>query len=728
MKERKGVTFFLSLSIALLHFSTLHAQDSSFILETESLALYTPTYLANGYFSMVTSQLGTKPTESYMARVYDHGGGDVPRVAVLPAWNEVDFFNGKSWLNNAALDKNTLRSYRQSLDMYNGSIETIYDWADGEKNTSIQVHTFVSRSNVNLAATELEITPHYSGRVKVSFPLRAWDAPHRMPLSKLENIVPDPAGTWPSVWYPGHMSVKDRHAEANLQGGWLWMNSQAEGRPTAVAQAVAVTWPEDLKELATTTSVSEDMVSLEISFEASAERRYAFHKYVSVVASHDTPSPLEKANQTVQVAKTRGYKFIFDDHAEAWHKLWETDILVENDPELQRLIHSMIFYLLCSVREGSEFSIPAMGLSTAGYYGHIFWDADTWMFPVLLVMHPEMAKSMVMFRYRTLEAAKQNARLNGYKGAMYPWEADELGLETTPKFAYQNALYEIHVTGDVALAQWQFYLATGDKQWLAQYGYPVIKETADFWASRVAFNEEQDRYEIRGVVSVDEGLIGINNDAYTNSIAKKNLEIAVTASSVLGTEANLNWEKISAKLYIPYDTHREYHPTYEGAPPATLGSVVPLLSYPLELPMSERAKRNNLEHAIQRIAEKGPGGMMSITFYPIVAAELGDSKLLDELFPKSYRPYLRMPFHVLAETPTSDATNFLTGAGGFLQQVIYGFTGLRLGEGGLVQKFQPLLPSQVKRLTLKNFFHKGRRHDIVVAKNRLRIVERRRHR
>src|SRR5207237_2100339 len=102
---------------------------------------------------------------------------------------------------------------------------------------------------------------------------------------------------------------------------------------------------------------------------------------------------------------------------------------------------------------------------SAGYYGHVFWDADTWMFPPLLVLHPEIARSMVGFRYRSLAAARRNAAHNGYRGAMYPWESDELGDEATPRFAWQNALYENHVTGDVALAQWQYYLATGDSAW-----------------------------------------------------------------------------------------------------------------------------------------------------------------------------------------------------------------------------------------------------------------------
>ncbi len=114
----------------------------------------------------------------------------------------------------------------------------------------------------------------------------------------------------------------------------------------------------------------------------------------------------------------------------------------------------------------------------------MFWDADTWMFPALLLAHPDIARSMVMFRYRTLDAAKQNARANGFRGAMYPWEADDRGEETTPRFASQNAHSEIHVTGDVGVAQWQYYQATGDSAWLARYGYPVIRETAEFWVSR----------------------------------------------------------------------------------------------------------------------------------------------------------------------------------------------------------------------------------------------------
>ncbi|MFQ6113743.1 MAG: hypothetical protein ACE5NG_06590, partial [bacterium] len=550
---------------------------------------------------MVTSQLGTEPTESYMAWVYDHAEGDVPRIAALPAWNEVNFFNGNGWLNDAALDKNTLRSYQQTLDIYNGRIETKYRWVDGKKNSSIEVQAFVSRVKPNLAVVKLQVTPHYSGQVKASFSFQAWKRPDRLNLAELENVEYDFQDGWPEVWYPGHMSVRDRSVEVNITSGLLWMISQAEGRPTSVSQVAEISWDAAVPNLTAHAILKKNEVAIEIAFDASAEQTYTFYKYVAIVSSHDTPNHLERAKNIAHEAISRGFDSLFQEHSKAWHQLWKTDIVVVGDSELQKLIHSMIFYLLGSVREDTDFSVPPMGLSSAGYYGHVFWDADTWIFPALVVMHPEIAKSMVMFRYKALAAARTNARLNGYQGAMYPWESDELGHETTPRFAYQNALYENHIAGDVALAQWQYYLATGDRQWLRDCGYRVIKETAEFWSSRATFNQELNRYDIRNVVSVDEGLVGINNDAYTNAVARKNLEKAVAASEILGEPRNLVWEKISDALYIPFDAQKECHLTYENAPPTTFGSVVSLLSYPLELQMSERTKRNNLENAVKRM-------------------------------------------------------------------------------------------------------------------------------
>ncbi len=717
--SRLGV--FLSLVLLMLSacISVLLAQDSSFVLKTDSPQPYTRTYLGNGYFSMVSSQLGSKPTESYMIRVYDHVEGDVPRIALLPAWNEVNFFNGRKWLNDEAADSKILHSYQQILNLYDGTIHTSYRWEDGELASSVSIDAFVSRFNPRLAVARFEVTPHFSGPVQVSLPIRPWEAPIRVPVARLDKLDPDASGLMPNVRYPGHMVVHDRRVEFGSGDGLLRVVSQAEGGTTAVGEAVALSWPRDLKNLTVTGISSDEVVSVELGFQASAEMSYTFLKYVGAVSSIDRSNPLETAAEVAETARTRGYDAVFEEHTRAWHELWQTDIIVD-DPELQKVIHSTIFYLLGSVREGTEFNIPPMGLSSAGYSGHIFWDSDTFMFPELLALHPEMAKSLVMFRYRTLEAAKINARLNGYKGAMYPWEADELGNETTPRFAWENALEENHVTGDAVLDQWQYYLATGDKDWLAQYGYPIMAETADYWVSRAVYNAEKGRYEIRKVVSPDEGSRGMDNDGVTNAGAQRNLEIAVAASSLLGKSVNPDWVKMIGKIYIPYDEEKQFHPEFEGAPPwkGGIGHVVPLLAYPFDLPMSEQAKRNDLENARQSIIWQHGGADLLPAIYPVVAAELGDRNLVEDFLVRSYEPFMKQPFNVLNEGSSGESVVFLTGTG-FLQQFIYGYTGLRWGENGIEQKFKPMLPSRVKKLVLRNISSRGKRSDFVIERGTL---------
>jgi trehalose/maltose hydrolase-like predicted phosphorylase len=363
-----------------------------------------------------------------------------------------------------------------------------------------------------------------------------------------------------------------------------------------------------------------------------------------------------------------------------------------------------------------------MGLSSAGYYGHIFWDADTWMFPALVVTHPRIARSLVAFRARALGAARENARANGYGGAMYPWESDAAGHESTPHFAVQNARSEIHVTGDVALAQWQYYLATGDSAWLAREGFPVIHATADFWVSRSTYDSTDHRYHIANVVSVAEGLIGVTDDAYTNAVARKNLEIATAASRRLGRAPDARWARLATGLHMPYDSASGFFRTYAGAPDSTLGAVTPLLAYPLGFPMTARAKRAQLEQAIRQLLAQGEGAMMGSTLLSVDAAELGDSALVDSLLSLSYASHVHGPFLMLSETPDNGAVYFATGAGGFLQQVIFGYTGLRLGPRGLEPAFPPVLPSRITRLVLRNLYVRGERYDVVVDASGRRVV------
>lgn len=695
---------------------SLSAQDSAFILTTADPGYRAPAFVGNGAFSLVASPLGTAPALSLAAGVYDHAPDDVPRIAALPAWNAVDVFDGRAWLNAAHADTASLRDYRQTLDLYDGTLQTSYDWVDGDRRTSVNVLVFVSRANPALAVVKLTLVPHFSRLLRVSFPLRPHPAPARLRLARLEHS--DPEWTLAQVWYPGHVVFRERHVARDSTGGLLWLEGQTEGRGTAVAIAAVVAWPGGARPAVADSGASDGGVALAAPFEATRETPLTFYKYVAIESSG------ANARAVAHTAAERGYEVLLAEHRAAWHDLWRTDVVIEGDPELQRVIHAMLFYLLASVREGSAQSIPPMGLSSAGYYGHVFWDADTWMFPALVALYPDLARSMVMFRCQALGAAVRNARVNGHGGAMYPWESDELGEETTPRFAWQNALYENHVTGDVAVAQWQYYLATGDSAWLARFGLRVLAATADFWVSRARLDPKRGQYGINNVVSVDEGLIGVGNDTYTNAIARKNLELATLASRRVGRTPDPEWSRIAAGLYLPYDSAGQYHPTYDGAPLEKRGSVVTLLAYPLAIPMSDEAKRHDLESGVRLMIRKGGGAMMAETLYPVIAAELGERALVDTLLPLSYQGHVRAPFNALSETPRNDAVNFLTGAGGFLQQVIYGYTGLRLGDQGLSPAYRPVLPSHITRLVLRNVPVRGRRFDIVVERDSLRFVPR----
>lgn len=199
-----------------------------------------------------------------------------------------------------------------------------------------------------------------------------------------------------------------------------------------------------------------------------------------------------------------------------------------------------------------------------------------------------------------------------------------------------------------------------------------------------------------------------------NAVARRTLEIAVLAARRLGAPVDSRWTDVGARLHLPLDSATGSYRTYEGAPDSTLGVITPLLSYPLGLPMSDRAKRTHLDQAVGRLKEEASGAMMGITLLSVDAAELGDSALVDALLPYSYVGHLRGPFLLLSETPDNNAISFLTGAGGFLQQVIFGYTGLRLEACRLDPRFPAILPSAISRLVLRNLRLCGKGYDVTV--------------
>lgn len=308
---------------------------------------------------------------------------------------------------------------------------------------------------------------------------------------------------------------------------------------------------------------------------------------------------------------------------------------------------------------------------------------------------------------------------------MFPWESDpENGSEQTPHSAVVLADTEIHVNADVAIAQWQYYLATQDRAWLRAQGWPVIREVARFWASRATWNERTRHYEILHVTSVAESHNDIPNDTFTNVSAARALQIASDAARVLGERADPLWGRIAGALYIPFSADGRHHlafdPAVAGPSEDFGGGPLALLFLPaLDLPMSKELRRNDYEYGVRdNTAEQVGAAPMGIAPRSIAAAMIGSEAEAAAWFATNFSGgSLKPPFNVRTETASNNVGYFLTGSGGYLQSLLYGFSGLRIRETGLVEAYAPVLPSRWKSLTLHNVAFRGQRMDVRIERD-----------
>jgi len=246
-------------------------------------------------------------------------------------------------------------------------------------------------------------------------------------------------------------------------------------------------------------------------------------------------------------------------HTECWDKLWKkADVIVEGTANIQQNIRFNIYHMLSCLHCDNGFSsIGARTLSGEGYRGHIFWDAEIFLLPFYLFTFPEAAKNMLIYRYRRLEESKKIAKQNGYKGAQFAWESADTGEEETPTWAMDidrtiikihTHQMEHHLTADIAYAINKYYIATGDDKFMQDSGYEMLIETARFWASRVQYNKKDDKYEIKHVIGPDEFHVGVDNNAFTNMMAKWNLFIVAKMAEKLKRKSQVYYKKVKKKL------------------------------------------------------------------------------------------------------------------------------------------------------------------------------------
>jgi trehalose/maltose hydrolase-like predicted phosphorylase len=716
--------------------STRAATDPSFVLTgtADQFGSYFPSYLANGYFSTMTTPRGTEPARAYMVAFMDYDKQDISRPAAIPGWSEIDYNPGGGWINATRLDKKIFADYSQTLDMYDGTLTTRYRFDYANKSTDVKVTTFVSQADTHLAATQFTITPHFDGSVELTFPIRLWSEHQpRFPIGSMtgdqmiaaviasgQNLdnKPVPTPDRAAVWYPGYTQVLS--SDGDTKALTLWLNGRAK-QGLSMAEAAAIELPKSLAVQNVRLDKTSDLLSLHITAKVKQGTTYTFTKYLAASRQDwggDATTDVALAEQ----ARTTGFDNLLAKHQAAWHELWKSDIVVDGDPAVQKAVHSDLYYLLSNTTVGTAWPMGACAL-TPNYAGHAFWDSDSWVFPALLLLHPERAKPIVMFRHRTMQPARERARQYGAKGTMYPWEADpQTGVDNTPHFAY-GVFREIHVNADIAIAQWQYYLASGDKAWLKQYGWPVIREIAQFWSSRVTYNKAADRYEIMHVTSPDEAYDDVPNDSFTNAAARKALNIAVEAAKTIGEPADPQWAQIAGKMYIPFLDKEQRHLDFDESVPhdkiTWMGSSLVWLMYPnLDLPMSDTVRRNDFDFQLHELKVHGddPNEMMMVML-AVGASELGDAKTAGDWIERNLVGFLKPPFNVRTETAANNAGYILATSSGFLQSMIYGLTGLRIDDKGLDAAYAPVLPPTWHSLTLRRISFQGKQYDISITRN-----------
>ncbi|HET6494615.1 MAG TPA: glycoside hydrolase family 65 protein [Thermoleophilia bacterium] len=257
-----------------------------------------------------------------------------------------------------------------------------------------------------------------------------------------------------------------------------------------------------------------------------------------VSARTRTPSP-NSALRALARAERLGYDELLRRHAAAWDARWrDADLVVDGDAADQQALRFSVFHMISSAHPTKDtVSVGARGLSGMSYFLHVFWDTEIFVLPFFIYTHPQTARTLLAYRYRNLPGAREKARQMRHRGALYPWESADKGVETTPAYGFGpggevvpilSGFMEHHISADVAWAVWEYWKATADDAFMAAMGVEMMLETARFWASR-ADVDEHGRHHIRLVVGPDEYHEGVDDNAYTNVLARWNIVRAAEA-------------------------------------------------------------------------------------------------------------------------------------------------------------------------------------------------------
>ena len=718
----------------------LYDQNENAVYET----LFT---LANGYVSFrgVEEFSNRKIPGTYLAGVFDKSDAQVTELVNLP-----DPLSIRIYIDNEPLllELVEVLDYDRKLNMKDGIVESTYILkTNSGKRISISSKRLVSRKNRNRFAVKYTIRPlNFSGKIIVENCIDNSSFNGSLePLNKIQHYqVLASNEEMPGIsslvctFDKGHVIAfrtalkgKDRNGENTLR----FRKFRTIGQNPCELFTIFVDENEE----------------------------YTVEKLGTVFSSRESCDPLKEASLELAEFYIDGFDSELSAHTAIINEFWnQADVKIEGDDTAQLGIRFNLYHLYQCVDDDPTVSIGARGLHGEGYKGHVFWDTEIFMFPFFLYTLPEYAKNLLLYRYNTLKGARKNAELNGYKGAQFPWESADDGLEVTPKWGQDyvgnpvriwTGDEEFHINSDIAVALIHYFMVTGDEQFMKDYGVEILLETGRFWASRAEYNEKLDRYEINRVIGPDEFHEHVDNNVYTNYLAKWNLlksrefyhwlkENDLTKFEVLKNQLGFSeeeverWKNIAEKIYIPrneseklieqfegYFNLKEYEITEwdenglpkwpKGLDLTKLGETklvkqpdVVMLMLVLPEEFSQEEMKANYEYYERRTMHKSS---LSPSMYSIMGLKVGDTH-------NAYKYFMKTLLVDLEDNQGNTNNGFhAASAGGAWQCVVNGFGGMTLESDGFLN-FSPWLPENWKTLTF-NIVYRGSKIKVAITKN-----------
>jgi trehalose/maltose hydrolase-like predicted phosphorylase len=672
---------------------------------------------------------------------------DIPigkeELANAPDWLPIQLFvNGERF----HLTRGTVLSYQRTLDLQRGLLSRSVQW-ESPSGIRLTIHSdrFASLAREHMGAIRYRVTvDEKPAAVKeLDVLLRAT---FNLAVGNDEVMHWAPLDEWHEdelIWFLS----QTRHSGVQLVQTMSFTTARAGFRKaildSATSPSIELRGPLAVGE----TLIADKIVVMYTSRDATDPVLAAFQQQRQLLMARDAASATEPARCL--------YDVLLTEHEQAWQDYWtRSDILIEGDERAQQAIRYNLYQLRINVNPyDSHYSIAAKGLTGFGYHGHIFHDTEIYMLPYFIYVHPGTARTLLLYRYHLLSTAREKASGNGYEGAQFPWESTLDGKEATPDVIIHpetkelipipNGRIELHITANIAYAVNHYWRVTSDDDFMRDYGAEMLLSTAMFWASRAERHPDQPRYEINNVIGPDEWHEHVNNNAYTNYLAKWNIEsgltilhwlrlrtpdkaMALIQQLHLTPERLEHWRDVADQLYLPQEqetglfeqfedffllealdqaAYQGRRTSYQGIlgleltkhyriiKQADVLALLTLFRQQLDL----QTKRVNWDYYYP-ITDHDYGSSLTPALHVLLACDL-------DLLETAYEMFLKGALVDLEDRRGNTAEGIHTACcGAVWQAVVLGFAGLTITENGYTT--QPRWPAGWTRLAF-TFLYKG---------------------